>query len=93
MRAFIFVPCCQSAAFCSCNKKNDYEAIFKDPTLYCHVASQLTEVITYDIFTPPVASRIYAYSHLAAYEVMAHGSDKFVSLDGQLKDLKNVPLS
>lgn len=91
MRIFIFCSLLAIVAFCSCNKKNDYEVIFKDPTLYCHVASQLTEVITYDIFTPPVASRIYAYSHLAAYEVMSHGSDKYVSLDGQLKDLKNVP--
>ena len=28
---------------------------------------QLTQVIIYDVFTPPVASRIYAYTSLASY--------------------------
>ncbi|MBK8847023.1 MAG: vanadium-dependent haloperoxidase [Bacteroidetes bacterium] len=32
--------------------------------------SNLTEVIVADIFNPPFASRIYAYSHLAAYETL-----------------------
>lgn len=31
----------------------------------------LTDVIVHDIFNPPVASRIYAYSHMAAYEALA----------------------
>ena len=31
---------------------------------------QLTRVIIYDIFTPPVAARIYVYSALAAYEAI-----------------------
>ncbi|PWU01846.1 MAG: phosphoesterase PA-phosphatase [Bacteroidetes bacterium] len=77
-------------ASCTPTKK-DYDTVFNDPLLYSKTTGQLTEVITFDIFTPPVASRIYSYSHLAAYEVMAHGSDKYNSLDGQLKDYKNVP--
>lgn len=31
---------------------------------------QLTQIIIYDIFTPPVVSRIYAYSSLASYEAI-----------------------
>lgn len=31
----------------------------------------LTDVMVHDIFSPPVASRIYAYAHLAAYETLA----------------------
>lgn len=75
-----------------CAQKNDYEAVFADATLYSKVADQLTEVITFDIFTPPVASRIYAYAHLAAYEAMAAGSDKYQSLGNQLKDFTPPPV-
>ena len=31
---------------------------------------RLTDIIVYDIFSPPVASRIYAYSNLAYYEAI-----------------------
>ena len=79
----IFASCTQS--------KKDYDAVFNDPILYSKITGQLTEVITFDIFTPPVASRIYSYSHLAAYEVMARGSEKYTSLDGQLKGFNNIP--
>lgn len=33
---------------------------------------QLTQIIIYDVFTPPVASRIYVYSSIAAYEAIRH---------------------
>ncbi|MEN9599297.1 MAG: hypothetical protein RL596_1616 [Bacteroidota bacterium] len=36
---------------------------------------KLTDVIVYDIFTPPVASRIYAYSNLAYYEALIGNTD------------------
>lgn len=78
----------------ACNPaKKDYEAVFNNPKLYSEVTGKLTEVITYDIFTPPVASRIYAYSHLAAFETIANGdSSVYHSLGGQLKDFEKVPL-
>ncbi|MCC6290254.1 MAG: vanadium-dependent haloperoxidase [Chitinophagaceae bacterium] len=76
---------------CNASKK-DYREVFNNPKLYSEVTGKLTDVITYDIFTPPVASRIYAYSHLAAYEVMAHDdSSGYISLGGQLKGLEKVP--
>jgi hypothetical protein len=75
----------------SCTHPNDYQKVLHSGVLYSKITGQLTDVITYDIFTPPVASRIYAYSHLAAYEVIAHGDNNYVSLDGQLKGLKDVP--
>ncbi len=75
----------------SCSNPKDYQQVLHDPVLYSVVTGQLTEVITYDIFTPPVASRIYAYSHLAAYETMAAGDSSYHSLDGQLKGLKGLP--
>ncbi len=65
----------------SCKRgESDYEAILKEPALFSNAVNGLTDVITYDIFSPPVASRIYAYSSLAAYEVVAAGSTDFSSL-------------
>ncbi|MDF2187015.1 vanadium-dependent haloperoxidase [Paraflavitalea sp. CAU 1676] len=75
----------------SCNRANDYQKVIHDPNLYSRLTGQLTEIMTFNIFTPPVASRVYAYSHLAAYEVMAKGDSNYTSLDGQLKGLVNMP--
>lgn len=47
--------------------------------------------MVHDIFSPPVASRVYAYSSIAAYEAAIHGNDQFVSLAGQIRDLGATP--
>ena len=75
----------------SCNRTQDYQQVIHDPALYSHLTGQLTETMTFNIFTPPVASRVYAYAHLAAYEVMAHGDSNYTSLQGQLKGFKDIP--
>lgn len=75
----------------SCNRANDYQQVIHDPSLYSNLTGQLTEIMTFNIFTPPVASRVYAYSHLAAYEVMVQGDSNYASLDGQLKGFTNIP--
>lgn len=51
----------------------------------------LTDIMVHDIFSPPVSSRIYAYSSIAAREVMAHKDDGEASLAGQLNGLEFVP--
>ncbi len=50
----------------------------------------LTDVIVADIFTPPVASRIYAYPNIAAYEGIRHMDGQRPSLAGQLNGLDSV---
>lgn len=52
---------------------------------------KLTDVIVSDIFTPPVASRIYVYPNIAAYEVMCNTDNAYQSYSGRLNGLKNVP--
>ncbi len=51
----------------------------------------LSSVIVYDIFSPPQASRIYAYSSVAAYEVLRQADSSYRSLAGQLHGLTPVP--
>lgn len=52
---------------------------------------KITDVIVHDIFSPPVASRIYAYSSIAAYEALQQNYPDYQSLAGQLTALKSMP--
>jgi len=52
---------------------------------------QLTQVIIYDIFTPPVASRIYAYTSLASYEAVRFSKQGAPSIAEKLKGLGKMP--
>jgi len=59
---------------------------------YIHRSMQrLTDVIVHDIFSPPVASRIYVYASIAAYEALLHDHPEYRSLAGQLHDLEEAP--
>ncbi|MBO9200087.1 MULTISPECIES: vanadium-dependent haloperoxidase [Niastella] len=89
MRYFLFAILLAGVVSCK-QRAVDYQLVLHNPVLYSKVTGQLTDVITYDIFTPPVASRIYAYSHLAAYEAMVHGDSSYTSLKGQLKGFDYV---
>ncbi len=53
---------------------------------------RLTDVIVYDIFTPPVAGRIYAYSNLAYYEALRFKNSNSTSITTQLKGFEPMPL-
>ncbi|KPM48514.1 vanadium-dependent haloperoxidase [Jiulongibacter sediminis] len=81
------------AVLVACNRKTpeEYGKITNNPMYYHDAVDKITEVIIHDIFSPPVASRIYNYSTLAGYEAMVHSDERFQSLDGQFKDFNNVP--
>ena len=55
------------------------------------VQNKLTDVIAEDIFAPPVASRIYAYSALAAYEAVRYKNRKAKSIAVLLKGFDKMP--
>jgi hypothetical protein len=52
---------------------------------------KVTEIMIHDIFSPPVASRIYVYPNIAAYEIIAQQNPKYKSLAGQINDLTSIP--
>ncbi|MGM0580391.1 MAG: vanadium-dependent haloperoxidase [Bacteroidota bacterium] len=52
---------------------------------------KVTDVTVHDIFSPPVASRVYVYPSIAAYEVLALEDSSFRSLAGQLHGLQPIP--
>src|SRR5690606_25538671 len=62
-----------------------------DPTFLHRSVKRVTDVIVHDIFSPPVASRIYVYMSIAAYEAALHHTEDYVSLAGQVNGLEPVP--
>lgn len=77
---------------CSVSIQNeDYRPNVKNPDFIHRSVKQVTDVMVHDIFSPPVASRIYAYMSVAGYEAGIHEDPRFLSMAGQLKDLNEVP--
>lgn len=52
---------------------------------------QLTQIIIYDVFTPPVASRIYVYSALASYEAIRYSKEGAASITEKLNGFGPMP--
>ncbi|MEO1262783.1 MAG: vanadium-dependent haloperoxidase [Bacteroidota bacterium] len=76
----------------SCETSNpNWKTDAEQPEFLHQSLKKITDVIVHDIFSPPVASRIYAYSTIAAYETLAPNYADYKSLAGQLTDLKDVP--
>ena len=73
---------------CSQNKP----APLNEVDLLINNEDQLTQVIIYDVFTPPVASRIYVYSSLASYEAIRFAKEGTSSIAEKLNGFGKMPL-
>ena len=73
-----------------CNEKGQASAINAVELLHDN-EKKLTDVIIYDVFTPPVASRIYAYTSLAAHEAIRHLNPGEPSIVAKLKGFSAMP--
>lgn len=80
-----------ATTFAACEEDRSYVQKVKDPELLRMVMQNLSDVIVYDIFSPPVASRIYAYPSVAAYEIVAQADPRFVTTAGQFTDFTPIP--
>lgn len=75
-----------------CESSNpNWEQEANNPDFLHHSLKEITDVIVHDIFSPPVASRIYAYSTISAYEALVPDHPEYNSLVGQLNGLESVP--
>ena len=82
---------CKNESGISFSEKPNYkEAIDKADFLHRSM-KQLTDIIVHDIFSPPVASRVYVYPSIAAYEALRHDQSNYQSFANQLNGLKNIP--
>lgn len=76
----------------SCATDNgEWRAKAENPEFLHRTVKQVTDVIVHDIFSPPVASRIYAYMSIAAYEAAIQQDSRYKSLAGQLTGLEAFP--
>lgn len=73
----------------SCSKSSTPIAISADD--FHKSVDKVGQIMVHDIFSPPVASRVFAYPNVAAYEIIAQGNEKYKSLSGQLTDFDPVP--
>ncbi len=76
---------------CQPVSKEMYQAEASNPDFLHRSMEHLSDVIVHDIFSPPVASRVYAYPSIAAYEALKPDYPEFLSLAGQLHELEPVP--
>lgn len=77
-----------------CDNGKKYQeniGFYSNPPNYHRTVKQLTDVIVHDIFSPPVASRIYAYANIAAYETLVNAYPDYMPLAGQLSGLTPAP--
>ncbi|RPG29963.1 MAG: phosphatase PAP2 family protein [Muricauda sp. TMED12] len=73
----------------SCQKKQEPIEITSEE--YHASVDKVIEIMIHDIFSPPVASRIFAYPNIAAYEIIAKNNDTYKSLAGQVTGLESIP--
>ncbi|GAB3891133.1 vanadium-dependent haloperoxidase [Spirosoma agri] len=91
---FSFLLAILLVAFAGCQKSSspvEYNAKAANPEYYNSALNKLTQVVIHDIFSPPVASRIYAYANLAGYEALAPFDAQYESLGGKLKRFQASP--
>ena len=75
-----------------CASKEFDQNKLNDAALFHSAMQNLSDIIVYDIFSPPVASRVYLYPSIAAYELIAKDMPlKYKSLVGQVKGLAKIP--
>ena len=88
--AFIFLTLILS--FSACKKRENVVKYTAADAEYLHQCEKkLTDIIVVDIFTPPVASRIYANAMIAGYEAARFAQKDSKSLMGQLKGFDAPP--
>ena len=93
LKRFLFITL--SILLVSCNDGVEdiaYLQRLEDPELFQASIQNLTDIVVYDIFSPPVASRVYLYPTIAAYQVARKAAPlNYNSLVGQVKGLAPLP--
>ena len=77
---FLWFSCAKKEAFVPVLQPSDMEMVIQ----------QMTDVMIHDITNPPLAARFFAYSCLAAYEVVALNDPAFISLKGKLNEFPEI---
>lgn len=87
--AFYYLLFISILVSCTPDDNSQYRPISPSEIHAC--VNNLSDIVVHDIFSPPVASRVYVYPCIAAYEVLIHAHPNYTSLALQVKDLTPVP--
>lgn len=82
---------CPAFAALACPPADDNQPQAVNPLLVHNLQDDLTKVISLDRFAPPAASRIYAYTNIALYEILAAFDERYITLAGQVNELEPGP--
>jgi hypothetical protein len=91
MKKFLMLVPGIALLICSCEPEDAWKKRMENPDFLHRSVKQVTDVIVHDIFSPPVASRIYAYMSVAGYEAVIPGRPEYQSLAGQLNGFADSP--
>ncbi|WP_400076631.1 vanadium-dependent haloperoxidase [Winogradskyella sp. R77965] len=80
---------CTLCIISSCSKPT--EPIVVSPELFHASVDKVMEIQIHDIFSPPVASRVFVYPNIAAYEILAQKTPQMESLAGNVAELTSIP--
>lgn len=89
LSTYLLLSPCLFFLFIQCNLPR--EKIEIDSEVYHSCVDKVTEIMIHDIFSPPVASRIYVYPNIAAYEILQQTHSTYPSLVGRVGGLKPIP--
>ena len=74
----------------SCKNSNEETIIISSEDLHNSI-DKVVEIMIHDIFSPPVASRIFAYPNIAAYEIISLKNSTYTSLSSKLNGFTKIP--
>lgn len=84
---------CMAAALCLAQACKGPDAVIPTGRDLPHqLIQRLTDIIVVDIFTPPVASRIYSNCSIAIYEAIRHQDSSAPSISSRLKGFGVMPV-
>lgn len=88
----LFYVLCVGLIFSACTSQQTEEKYTAKDAQYLHdCQKELTDIIVYDIFSPPVASRVYVYPMLAAYETARFSKSDSKSITARLNGFGAMP--
>lgn len=92
MKKYIVLAIISFLIIYSCKENTLYKERLNDPKLFRSAVKNLSDVIVYDIFSPPVASRVYLYPSIASYAIIQKEyPEKYNSLVGQVNGFTAIP--
>jgi hypothetical protein len=91
MKKYFYFLLTSLVAILSCDNNKKHVELPDDTEVMHRNVKNLTDLIIYDIFSPPVASRIYSYTSLAAHETLRHIEPGEPSIVSKLNGFDSLP--